>query len=79
MGPSGISFMDPKQLFKFLSALSLACVLVACGSDGSPETTASNSADTKSDPFWDAWMVPQPEKTPTVEEDQELSDPFKKA
>jgi len=79
MGPSGISFMHPKQLFKLMSAVSLACFLIACGSDGSLETTASNSAETKSDPFWDTWVTPQPDKTPTVEEGQELSDPFKKA
>jgi hypothetical protein len=79
MGPSGISFMHPKQLFKLMSAVSLACVLIACGSDGSPETTASNTAETKSDPFWDTWVTPQPDKTPTVEEGQELADPFKKA
>ena len=71
--------MHPKQLFKLMSAVSLACVLIACGSDGSLETTASNSAETKSDPFWDTWVTPQPDKTPTVEEGQELSDPFKKA
>ena len=71
--------MHPKQLFKLMSAVSLACVLIACGTDGSLETTASNSAETKSDPFWDTWVTPQPDKTPTVEEGQELSDPFKKA
>lgn len=72
-------FMDPKQLLKFLCALPLACVLVACGSDSAPETTASNSAEAKSDPFWDTWVVPQPDNTPMIEEGKELSDPFQKA
>jgi hypothetical protein len=71
--------MQPKQLLKFLSPLVLACVLVSCGSDGSPEITAINSAETKSDPFWEAWVTPQPDKTPVIEEGKELSDPFKKA
>jgi hypothetical protein len=79
MGPSGIRLMNPKQLLKSLCVLSLALMLVSCGSDGSPEITASNSADTKSDPFWDTWVAPQPDKTPVIEEGQELADPFQKA
>jgi hypothetical protein len=53
-------------------------MLVSCGSDGSPETMASNAAEIKSDPFWEAWVTPQPDKTPVIEEGKELSDPFKK-
>jgi hypothetical protein len=70
--------MNPKQLLKFLCALPFVLMLVSCGSDGSPETMASNAAEIKSDPFWEAWVTPQPDKTPVIEEGKELSDPFKK-
>jgi len=70
--------MQPKHLLKFLSPLVLALALASCGGSSSPETTADNSAVTKSDPFWDTWVTPQPDKTPMIEEGKELSDPFKK-
>jgi hypothetical protein len=71
--------MQPKHLLKFLSPLVLALALASCGGSSSPETTADNSAVTKSDPFWDTWVAPQPDKTPVIEEGKELADPFKKA
>ena len=61
--------MQPKHFFKFLSPLALVLVLVSCGGGETPA---------KSDPFWDSWVTPQPDKTPMVEEGKELSDPFKK-
>jgi len=70
--------MQPKHLLKFLSPLVLALALASCGGGSSPETPADNSAVTKSDPFWDTWVTPQPDKTPMIEEGKELSDPFKK-
>jgi len=70
--------MQSRYLLKFLSLLALGFVLVSCGSGSSPETSADSSAVAKSDPFWDTWVTPQPDKTPVIEEGKELSDPFKK-
>ena len=71
--------MQPKHFFKFLSPLALVLVLVSCGGGSSPETPAVSSVVPKSDPFWDSWVTPQPDKTPMVEQGKELSDPFKKS
>jgi len=86
--------MHAKHLLKFLFPLFLACTLVACVKDDPARPvdpsgvvtkafcsplTASTTPDPRSDPFWDSWVSPQPDKTLVIEQDNEICDPFQKS